>query len=60
MRFFLGKTLEVAGMLTLGIALLVYGFGEQNMNAELGWLLAGSIIFVVGYALEKRGEGGSG
>lgn len=51
-----GKVLEVIGMLTLGIALLIYGFAEQDMTAELGWLLAGSAIFLLGYALERRSE----
>jgi len=50
----LGKILEVAAMLTLGVALFVYGFGEGNMNAELGWLLAGGVVFLIGYALERR------
>lgn len=54
MAFIVGKILEVAGMLTLGAALLVYGFGEQNMTAELGWLLVGSVLFLAGYALERR------
>lgn len=53
----LGKVLEVAGMLTLGVALFVYGLGEQDMNAELGWLLAGSLIFLAGYVLERRAAG---
>jgi hypothetical protein len=57
MRFVVGKILEVAGMLTLGVALFVYGFGEQDMNAELGWLLVGSVVFLAGYALERRGAG---
>jgi hypothetical protein len=52
-----GRILEVAGMLTLGVALFVYGFGEQDMNAELMWLLAGSVVFLIGYALERRREG---
>ena len=52
-----GRILEVAGMLTLGVALFVYGFGEQDMNAELMWLIAGSIIFLIGYVLERRREG---
>ena len=50
----LGKVLELAGMLTLGIALFVYGLGEQDMSAELGWLLVGSLLFLVGYLLERR------
>src|SRR5262249_32420208 len=59
MRYAAGKTLEVAGMLTLGVALFVYGFGESDMTAELGWLLAGSVVFLIGYLLERRREGGS-
>lgn len=57
MGFLIGKTLQVAGMLTLGVALIVYGFGEGNMNAELAWLLVGSIIFIIGYGVERRGGG---
>jgi len=41
-------------MLTLGAALIVYGFGEENMNAELGWLVLGSLLFLLGYVLERR------
>jgi hypothetical protein len=54
MNFFVGKVFEIAGMLTLGVALFVYGFGEQDMNAELGWLLIGTALFLAGYALERR------
>jgi hypothetical protein len=50
----LGKVLELAGMLTLGMALFVYGLGEEDMSAELGWLLVGSVIFLLGYLLERR------
>ncbi len=57
MGFIIGKALQVIGMLTLGVALIVYGFGEQNMNAELTWLLVGSIVFIIGYGLQRRGGG---
>jgi hypothetical protein len=57
MGFMIGKALQVIGMLTLGVALLMYGFGEQNMNAELTWLLVGSIVFIIGYGLQRRGDG---
>jgi hypothetical protein len=57
MGFILGKALQVAGMLTLGVALIVYGFGEENMNAELAWLLVGSLVFIAGYELQRRGGG---
>lgn len=55
--FVLGKVLEVAGMLTVGVALFVYGLAEENMNAELGWLMCGAVIFLAGYALERRAGG---
>ena len=58
--YILGKILEVAGMLTLGIALLVYGLAEEDMNAELGWLMVGSVLFVIGYAIERRAGAGKG
>src|SRR5260221_2918757 len=57
MALFFAKSLEIAGMLTLGVALFVYGFGESDMNAELAWLMIGSVIFLAGYALEKRSGG---
>jgi hypothetical protein len=53
-----GKILEVAAMLTLGVALFVYGLGEGDMNAELAWLLFGSLMFLAGYLLERRSERG--
>jgi hypothetical protein len=52
-----GKGLELTGMLTLGVALFVYGFGEQDMNAELGWLIVGSLVFLVGFVLENIAPG---
>src|SRR2546422_663335 len=56
--YIVGKVLEVAAMLTLGAALIVYGFGEENMNAELGWLLFGTLVFLAGRALESRSRKG--
>jgi hypothetical protein len=50
----IGKGLEIIGMLTLGVALFVYGFGEQNMTAELTWLLVGSVVFLLGYRLDRH------
>ena len=56
--YIVGKILEIVAMLTLGAALIVYGFGEENMNAELGWLALGSLVFLLGYVLERRSERG--
>jgi hypothetical protein len=57
MSYAVGKILEVAAMLTIGVALFVYGFGEDNMDAELAWLLFGSLVFLAGYVLERRSAG---
>lgn len=57
MGFLIGKMLQVAGMLTLGVALVVYGLGEEDMNAELAWLLVGSVVFIIGYGLQRRAGG---
>ena len=56
--YWVGKILEVVAMLTLGAALIIYGFGEDDMNAELGWLLFGSVVFIAGRALESRSKKG--
>jgi ABC-type Na+ efflux pump permease subunit len=53
-----GKILEVVAMLTLGAALVVYGFGENDMNAELVWLALGGLVFLAGYVLERRSARG--
>ncbi len=58
MKYVVGKILEIVAILTLGVALIVYGFGEENMNAEIGWLLFGSLVFLAGYMLERRSERG--
>ena len=49
-----GKILQAAAMLTLGVALFVYGLRERDMNAELTWLLVGVVIFLAGYGIERR------
>jgi hypothetical protein len=58
MTYVVGKILEVVALMTLGTALIVYGFGEENMYAELVWLLLGSVVFLAGYVLERRSERG--
>lgn len=55
MAFFLGRTLQVIGMLTLGVALFVYGFGEEDMTAELAALMLGSLLFLAGRLVERQG-----
>ncbi|MFQ5878226.1 MAG: hypothetical protein ACE5JH_11170 [Acidobacteriota bacterium] len=57
MLYALGKTLEVVGMLTLGVALFIYGLGDRDMSAELLWLAVGAVIFYVGRVLEVRAVG---
>jgi hypothetical protein len=57
MTFYLGRILQVIGMLTLGVALFVYGFGEENMTAELLSLMIGSLVFLGGRLIERQGRG---
>jgi hypothetical protein len=57
MGFLIGKTIQFAGMPALDVALVVYGFGERNMNAEPTGLLIGSNVFIIGYGLDRRGGG---
>jgi len=57
MAYVFARILEVIGMLTLGVALFVYGFGEKDMNAELTALVAGSVVFYAGNALRRRLDG---
>ena len=56
MAFFLGRILQVIGMLTLGVALFVYGFGEEDMTAELAALMLGSLVFLAGRLIERQGR----
>jgi len=56
MAFFLGRILQVIGMLTLGVALFVYGFGEEDMTAELAALMLGSLLFLAGRLIERQGR----
>jgi len=55
MAIFLGRILQVIGMLTLGVALFVYGFGEEDMTAELAALMLGSLVFLAGRLIERQG-----
>jgi len=56
MAFFLGRILQVIGMLTLGVALFVYGFGEEDMTAELAALMLGILLFLAGRLIERQGR----
>lgn len=57
MRYFLGKALELAGLLVVGAALLaglgVTPTGQPSMGQELMLLGVGGAIFTLGWLLER-------
>ena len=52
-RALVAKTLEVAGMVLVGMALLT-GLKDDDMNRELLTLAFGALVFVAGWALDRR------
>ena len=56
MKFAVAKTLELAGMVHVGVGLF-YGLAhEDGLRFELNMLLAGSALFLLGRYLEGRGS----
>ena len=53
--FFLGKFLQLAGLGTVTVALLI-GIGEDNVTSELQYLFVGGVIFLAGSLIEKKGR----
>ncbi len=54
--FYLGKTIELAGIGMLAFALLEGMFNpEHGMRNEYALLAIGSVIFYVGWLVERRG-----
>ena len=54
--FYLGKTLQLSGMLTLAWA-LVRGIQERDAFGELTLLAVGALVFAMGSLALKRGGG---
>ncbi len=56
--YWLGKTLQLSGLVTTLYALPVGLFSEQSqrMNRELGLLLLGAAVFAVGRLVEGWGR----
>ena len=58
--YYIGKTLELMGIVCLGAALYLgifnpFGYSEtQAMGAEMGFLALGIIVFFVGRLIEKQ------
>ncbi len=58
--FFVGKVLELMGLVLLGAGLYLgcvnpYGLSEgKSMGVEMGSLVVGILIFFIGRLLEKR------
>jgi hypothetical protein len=53
LRFYLGKFLELNGLVLLGFG-LVWGVVREDMMGELTMLAVGAGIFLVGYLLERK------
>ena len=57
MMFYLGKTLQLSGLLTL-IWALILGFKERDAFGELTLLAVGALVFALGSVAVKRGSAG--
>lgn len=55
MLYYLGKFLELNGLVMLGFGLL-WGTVRDDMKGELVLLAAGVAVFIAGYLLERRAE----
>lgn len=54
----LGRGLQILGLVLLPMGLL-YGFegGQNAMSLELGFLVAGAAVFLIGLRLDRRRGG---
>ena len=52
-RALAAKTLELAGMVIVGMALVI-GLRDDDMTRELAALAFGSAVFIAGYLLDPR------
>ncbi len=55
--FYLGKTLQLSGLLTLVWALIL-GVKERDAFGELSLLAVGALVFALGSLAVKRGGAG--
>ncbi|HEU5179681.1 MAG TPA: hypothetical protein VFW45_02750 [Candidatus Polarisedimenticolia bacterium] len=53
MAYYLGKFLELNGMVLLGLGLF-WGMARDDVKGEIAMLALGAAIFLIGYMLEKR------
>jgi len=54
----LGRSLQILGLVLLPVG-LIYGVegGRSSMALEIGFGVAGVAVFLLGLALQRRGEG---
>ena len=57
MAYYLGKFLELNGMVLLGFGLF-WGLARDDVKGEVLMLGIGAAIFLLGYLLEKRAPRG--
>jgi hypothetical protein len=62
MKFYLGKTLELLGMLIVGAALMagvgITPSGQPSMTQEFLLLGIGAVVFTLGWLLERGSRAG--
>jgi len=55
--YYLGKFLELNGMVLLGLGLF-WGMARDDVKGEIAMLALGAALFLIGYLLEKRAKRG--
>lgn len=58
MLYFVGRAMQVLGMLQLGVALYLGVTLEGGMAEEYKWLGIGAAVFLMGRLLERKGASG--
>lgn len=53
MAYYLGKFLELNGMVLLGFGLF-WGMARDDVKGEIAMLALGAALFLLGYLLEKK------
>ena len=56
MLFLVAKVVQLVGMATVGYGLFVGLTSERGMTEELRLLLAGSLIFMGGWFMQRRSQ----
>lgn len=52
-RYYVGRLLQITGLVTTFVAAVAF-FGSSSLTAMLRVMLAGVLVFLVGYALARK------